>query len=115
MLFQRYIPGENNTNEIIFHVTIGSDKKTDLIDLNPYAPTFKYIKNDENTCVFSSLAYDMFDNREHVAEKYIASQLESSLYFSLLGYLDGINFSNKIMTDRVRDKLEKYCRYNIFQ
>ena len=31
MLFQRYIPGKYNPNEIIFYVTIGSSKKPDLI------------------------------------------------------------------------------------
>ena len=34
-----------------------------LIDSHPYAPAIKYLQQGENTCVFSSLAYDLFDSR----------------------------------------------------
>ena len=76
MLFQWYIPGEDNPNEIIFHVTIGSAKKTDLIYFHLYAPAIKYLQHNDNNCVFSSLAYTLFDYREHVTEKDFAYQLE---------------------------------------
>ena len=65
MLFQQYIPGEDNPNEIIFHAPIGSARKIDLNGFHPYAPAIKYVQLDNNTCVFSILAYDMFDVREH--------------------------------------------------
>ena len=77
MLFQQYIPGLKN--EIIFHVTIGSDKKPDLIDFHHNSPAIEYVQHGKNTCLFSSLAYDMHYSREHVSEKTFDSLLESSL------------------------------------
>ena len=58
----------------------------------------------KKTCVFSSFTYVMYVAREHVAEKAISSQLKSFLRLESLGYLDGIKFSNKVMTDRDREE-----------
>ena len=44
---------------------------------------------------------------------FIASWIESSLKSESLGFLDRINFSNKIMTDRVWEKGEQHRRYKI--
>ena len=52
-MFQRYIPGEDKPNEIIFHVTVGGAKKSDFNHLYPYLPAIKYVKHDKNTCYFS--------------------------------------------------------------
>ena len=54
MLFQGYITGKK-TNEIKFHVPIGSAKNPDLIDFHPYAPAVKYFQHDKYTCVYISL------------------------------------------------------------
>ena len=74
-MFQRYIPGEDKPNEIIFHVTVGGAKKSDFNHLYPYLPAIKYVKHDKNTCYFSWLSSDMYDYIEHVVEKAIYSQL----------------------------------------
>ena len=71
-LFQRYITGKDNPNEIIYHVPIGSFKTSDLTDFYPYAPEIKYVQHDKNNCCFSSLASDLYDAREHVAEQAIS-------------------------------------------
>ena len=63
MLFQQYIPGEDNPNKIVFDVLNGSAKKTDLIYLCPSAPTIKYVQHEYNKCIFSGLEYALFDPR----------------------------------------------------
>ena len=45
MLFQRYIPVEDNPNIIISHVSIGSAKTPHLIDFRSYAPAIKYMSS----------------------------------------------------------------------
>ena len=37
-------------------------------DFHPYAPENKYVQNEENTCVFSSLDSYLFAVNEHVEE-----------------------------------------------
>ena len=71
MMFQRYIYGKN-PNEIIFHVPIGSSKPPDLIDFHHNSPAIKYVQHEKNTCVFSSLDYDIYNRREHSSEKDIS-------------------------------------------
>ena len=46
----------------------------------------------KNTCILSTLVSAMYDTRKHVA----------------LGYFDGVNFDNKIMTDHVREYRDRY-------
>ena len=64
MMFQRYIPGEDKLNEIIFHVPIESAKKSDLTDFRTNAPAIKYIQHEKNTCCISRLAYALYYTRE---------------------------------------------------
>ena len=78
-LFQRYIPGEENPNEIIFHVTIGSVKTPNLIEFHTYAPEIKYLQDVKNSFVLSSLESALFYSREYVIEQAIDSRLKSSL------------------------------------
>ena len=66
-------PSEENSNEIIFYVPIGSDKTPYLINFHPYSPAIKYLLHDKNTRVFSVLASDFFDARENISEKATAS------------------------------------------
>ena len=77
--------------------------KTYLFDFHPYAPVIKYFQHNKNTCVFSSLVYALFDSIEHVTEKDIAHQIESSVYCASLDYFDRIFFANKVMTDCVKE------------
>ena len=72
MLFQRFIPGEENPNEIIFHVPIGS-AKTYLFDFHPYTPVIKYLQHDNNTCLFSILVSTLIGAIEHILEQAIMS------------------------------------------
>ena len=113
MIFQQYIPGKVNLNEIIFHVPIGSAKKQEITSFHLYAPVIKYVQHKKNPCCFGSLAYYLFDAREHVAEHDIALRLESYSLCESYVYMDGIKFSNQIMTDRVRNKGEQINCYNI--
>ena len=57
----------------------------------------------------------MFDNRLHIAEHDIASQLELSLKGAEFGYMDNIKFTNKIITDHVREKGKQRLHYKLFQ
>ena len=113
MLFNSYIPGQDNPNEIIFHVPIES--AANLVDFYPYAPAIKYVQHGDNSCVLISLSSSMFDTREHVSEQAIYLLLESFFRSALLGYIDRINFTNRIMTECVRDKFEQRPRYKTFQ
>ena len=54
MLFQQYITGKK-TNEIIFHVPIGSAKKTYLINFRHNSSEIKYVQYDKNTCCWYML------------------------------------------------------------
>ena len=54
--------------------------KIGLTDFHTYVSAINYVPNDENTCVLSSLASDMFDAREHVAEQATEPRLELFLY-----------------------------------
>ena len=57
----------------------------------------------------------MCDARVNVSEQAIASLLESSLFCESFGYIDRINFANKIVTDRVRTKGEQRHYYELVQ
>ena len=54
--------------------------KIGLTDFHTYVSAIKYVPNNENTFVLSSLVSDMFDAREHVAEQAIEPRLEPFLY-----------------------------------
>ena len=110
-LFQRYITGEDNLNAIIFHVPIGNAKKTNLIYFHYNYPAIKYVQHDKSTCVFIRLSSALYNATEHVAEKDIASRLESSLKIESSGYLYWINFPNKIMKDSVRKEGYQHLCY----
>ena len=47
-------------------------------DFHPHAPEIKYIKDDDNTCVFSSMDSASFDVNENVAEHPVLSLMLSS-------------------------------------
>ena len=61
--FQQYITGEDNTNKIIFHVSVGSANTPDFIDFHPYVPATKYVQHDKNNLCFISLASAIYDAR----------------------------------------------------
>ena len=44
MLLQQYIPGEGDSNKIIFPVPVWISKKSEINDFNPYAPKIKYVQ-----------------------------------------------------------------------
>ena len=73
----------------------------------------KYVQNQKSTCVFSSFASALYDAKEHVEKKAIAYWLKSSFKSESLGYLNSINFANKIMTDRVREVGNQNLCYNM--
>ena len=77
--------------------------------LNKICSTFK------KTCVFSSFASYLYYAREHVAEKYISSRLESSFKIESLGYLDRINFVNKIIPYSVREEGDQHICYKVIK
>ena len=43
MMFQQYITGEDNPNDIVFYIPIGSAKINDYINFHPYALGMKYV------------------------------------------------------------------------
>ena len=65
MLLQQYIPEKNEWNYIsCSHLKC---QKIDLIYSHHNPPEIKYVQHDKNTCIFSSLASDIYDAREHVS------------------------------------------------
>ena len=112
-LFQLYILDEGDSNELIFHLSIGSATKSEIKIFHPYAPAIKYVQHDKNNSCLISLLYGIFDSIEHVAEQETTSWLKSYLFFEPFGYMDMINFAIKIMTDRVRIKGEKCRHYDL--
>ena len=52
----------------------------------PYASEIKYVQYDVNNCCFSSLAFDLFDAIEYVAEQAILLWLRSSLLCEYFGF-----------------------------
>ena len=97
MLLQRYILGKSK--KWIFHLPIGSTLKTKLIGFHHNFHLIEHVQHDKNTSVFISLAFAMYDAREHIWEKAISYQLESFLKSESSGYLDRIKFANKIITN----------------
>ena len=113
MLFKRYIPGEGNPNEIISHVYIGSIKNRKLlisILMHLQSNMFNMIRILVVLVAWNMLCL-MPDNT--FGKQAIASQLESSLLCESFGYMDRINFANKIIPYRVMNNSEKHHHYNI--
>ena len=79
MLFQKYIPGEDNPNEVVFHVPIVSAKKLDLADFHPYAYAMIHFQHDNNTCCYSSFLSAVYGAIENIKEYAISLRLGSSL------------------------------------
>ena len=60
-MFQKKIPGQDNSTEFTFPLPIGSSKKAEITEFHPHAPGIKYLQDDKNVCCFGSLASDLFD------------------------------------------------------
>ena len=88
----------------MFHVTIDNEKNTEMHAFDPRAPEIKNMHDDENTCVFNTLDFILFDVNEYVAEHAVLSQLSSSLSCDTVGFINKIKFSSDIVTDRVINK-----------
>ena len=86
-----------------------------MTKFHPHAPVSKYLQYYTNTCSFSSLASEMYDDGECVTEKAIASCIYKSLIFESNGYVDIIRFDNAIMVDKKKNKGEQCRRYNLLQ
>ena len=43
-----------------FHVSIGNAKNSEMHNFYPHAPEIKYVQDDKNTCVLSSLDTALF-------------------------------------------------------
>ena len=84
-------------------------------DYDPHAPEIKYVQDDKNTCVFISLDYSFFTVNEHVVEHSVVSRLSSSLSCETVGFINRIKFASNILTDRVINKEEQQCSYNLVQ
>ena len=59
---------------------------------HPYVSEIKYVQHEDNTSVFSSLAYAI----EHVAEQAVALRLTSYVKSELFSYMDSIKFPIKL-------------------
>ena len=71
---------------------------------HPHAPEIRYVYNDENTFVFSSMASALFAVNEHVAEHAFLSQLSSCLSCNTVGYRNSIRFVTNIQKKCVKNK-----------
>ena len=52
---------------------------------------------------------------ENIVKHAVVSQLLSSLSCDTVGFINRVKFSSDILTERVRNKGEQWCRYEIFQ
>ena len=82
---------------------------------HPYVSRYKYVQDDENICCFITLEYSLYDTREYVVELTIVLRLKSYLFCKYFGYRDRIKFSNDIIIDKVRNKGEHHCHYELVQ
>ena len=103
------MPGEDNSNDNIFHVPIRSAKKSEIKNFYPYSPEIKYVQRGKTIFCLSSLDSDLFGSRDHFSEKSISSRLESSLFCESFGYMYRSKFENKNIADCVRTN-SKQCR-----
>ena len=84
-------------------------------DFHPHASEVKDVQNEEITCIFSSLAFDLSDANKHVVEHPILSRPSSYLSHDTVGYVNSIRFATKILTDSVRNNVEKWGHYKVVQ
>ena len=94
----------------VFNVPIGNSNNTEMYNFDHHAPEIKYVQNDDNSCVFSSLSSSLFDVNENIAEHALLSKKISYLSFDIVSYMNRIRFANKILTYGVRYKGEQRFR-----
>ena len=52
--------GRVDLKNYVFNVLIGNAKNVEMHDFYPHTQEVKYAQDDKNTCVLSSLDYDLF-------------------------------------------------------
>ena len=100
---------------MVFNDSIGNEKNTEMHTFNPHVPEIKYVQNDENNCVLSSMDYGLFAVNDHVEEHADVSQISSSLSCGTVGFINRTKFSSDILTYCAIKKGEKQCRYKLVQ
>ena len=58
-----------NVTKFVFAVSVCSAKKAEVNEFHPHEPMIKYLQDDENTCCFSIISYDLFDYGSYVSEQ----------------------------------------------
>ena len=73
----------------------------------------KYVQDDDNACILSSIASALFDMNKHVAELAIVSHLLSYLSCDTVGFMNRIKFYSDNLTYCVINKGEQRCHYKL--
>ena len=98
---------------LVFYGPIDNENNIEMHSFYPHAPEIIYVQYYNNTCFLISLASYFFDANENVAEHDVVSWFLSYLSCDNIGFKNSIKFDSDILTDCVRNKGEKQCRYKL--